>query len=223
MAKEDKQILVVETKHLFGEDKKDYFQGFRTQNEINYEERLLGNIKSMRRGSTKEPKDHPLGNAELNFDHKQPIGYMLIVNPITKEVYAYQRASKDEHYSEKRLQGKWSWGVGGHIEPLDHSNGNNVLIESRLRELEEEIEIIGNIIDSKVLGYVNDDLDEVGKVHFGILYLIEIDGNVKPKDKEMAFGGMLSLSELEERCQSKDCEVENWSKIALEPLKKYLS
>ena len=92
-----------------------------------------------------------------------------------------------------------------------------------LRELEEEVEIIGNVLSSRVLGYINSDVDEVSKVHFGILYLVEIDGDVKPKDPEVARGGLISLNELEDILSNENFVVEEWSRIAFEPLKDYFN
>ena len=206
MSKEDQKIMAIEREILCSNK---YFQGFLGHKEHDYESLVLNQHKIGRRG-----------DLENDPSHKQPIGYMMVVNSETKKVYAYQRSVKDKEYGEKRLQGKWSWGVGGHIEPHDIGNGNSIR-ESMLRELNEEIKIIGKIKNINVLGYINDDLDSVGKVHFGILYLVEVDGSASPKDKEMAQGKMFSINELEKICSSENFDVENWSKIALEPLKKY--
>ena len=208
MSKEDQQIMAIERDTLFSNK---YFQGFLSHKEHDYESLVLNQHKIGRRG-----------DLENNPSHKQPIGYMMVVNSETKKVYAYQRSVKDKDYGEKRLQGKWSWGVGGHIEPHDIGNGNPIR-ESMLRELNEEINIIGKIKNINVLGYINDDSDPVGKVHFGILYLVEIDGNATPRGKEMAQGKMLFIGELEKICDSEEFTVENWSKIALEPLRRYLN
>ena len=202
LGKEDSQIIVVERDKLFLDG---HFEGFKHHSEIDFESRILKNLKVMRRG-----------NAEQDPSHKQPIAYALIVNPNTKEIFAYQRASKDEHYYEKRLQGKWSWGVGGHIEHSDLSNvlNSNPIKESMLREIEEEIEILGNK-EIEVLGYINDESDDIGKVHFGVVYLLKTDGEVRPKDKELERGKFMTINELKEICNSPDCEVEGWSKIVL--------
>jgi len=91
-----------------------------------------------------------------------------------------------------------------------------------LRELSEEVEINGDF-NVKVLGYINDDKDSVGRVHFGILYLIETDSEeVFPKGNEMAQGSFKSLEELAEIINSEDCEVESWSKIAYHAIKEFL-
>ena len=87
----------------------------------------------------------------------------------------------------------------------------------------EELEFFGRITGIIPLGYVNDELDSVGKVHFGVLYLINTDATkVESKDKEAEIVEPKRLDGLEELCSSPDCEVENWSRIALEPLKKIL-
>lgn len=222
MGNPNQRIIVVKRDVLFG-DGKNYFEGFRPAEEIDYESRILSNFEIMRRGSTSESANHPEGNAELNPEYKQPIGYTILFNPNLKKVFAYQRSSKDKEYGEKRLQGKWSWGFGGHIEPFDTENGNPIR-ESMLREVtHEEVEIFGNIQEPKVMGYINDDKDSVGRVHFGILYGLSIDGEqIKPKDPEIARVKLSSLNELEKMCSTFGIQVEDWSKIALEPLSKLL-
>ena len=207
MSKQDQNIIVVERKILFNYEREN-FQGFRDNKEFDYENIILQNLKIMRRG-----------DAEKDVNHKQPIAYTSIVNPATRQIFAYQRAKQDKDYHEKRLLGKWSWGLGGHIEPFDNEKGNPIR-ESRLRELEEEVKILGEIDKLEILGYINDDSNSVGQVHFGILYVVETRGNIIPKDSEIALGGFRRIGELNETCKNYD--VENWSRIALEPLKKYL-
>lgn len=204
----EKSIMVVEKGLLFGND---YFEGFKPQNEINYESRILKNFIYVKRGL-----------AEQAAACKQPIGYSIIINPASKKVFAYQRSSHDEKYGEKRLQGKWSWGVGGHIEKFDVKTGDPIR-GSVLRELEEEVRMDGKT-EPKVLGYINNDSDAVGKVHFGILYVVETTSRiVKPLDAEIDNGRLRTIGELEEICSSPEFTVEAWSRIALNPLKQYLS
>ncbi len=206
-AKDEKLIMVVERGLLFG---KDTFQGFRPHHEVDYEARVLKNFTYIKRGL-----------AEQDSSYKQPIGYSIIVNPVSKKIFAYQRSSHDAKYGEKRLQGKWSWGVGGHIDKID-TESSNPINASVLRELSEEVELGGKAVP-KVLGYINDDATEVGSVHFGIVNIFETDSKaVKPKDDEIDNGGMRSIEELEKICASPEFKVEEWSKISLEPLKQYL-
>ena len=231
MSKSDQKIIVVNKNVLF--ENGNYFEGFRFANEINYESIILENMEIMRRGSTSEPVNHLLGNAEMNYFFKQPIGYAVVANLSRGKVFAYQRSSNDKEYREKRLQGKWSWGFGGHIEPFDIENGNPIR-ESMLREVtREELEINGKISSLNILGYINDDAqrDEdtkvgrvsIGRVHFGILYLLDTDAKEVKPNKESTIVVAKKLSELEELCLTSGVEAEEWSRIALQPLKKYFN
>ena len=207
MNKGDKMIMVVKRDHLFQDD---CFEGFKGYEEIDYSSRILKNFEYKKRKL-----------AEKDSLYKQPIGYCLIVNPELKQAFAYQRSSEDSKYFEKRLQGKWSWGLGGHIGQSDAKEGNPIH-SSMLRELKEEVEVEMKR-KPKVLGYINDDRDEVGKVHFGILYLIETNSKiVKPKDLEINRGELMPIEKLERICSSPDFIVEEWSKMSLDPLKSYL-
>ena len=209
MSKENQQIIVVERDILFGDE---YFEGFKQAEEVNYESRILSNLKVMRRG-----------DVETNPNLKQPIGYVVVVNPLLKKVFSYLRSSKDEEYGEKRLQGSWSWGFGGHIEPFDTKNGNPIR-ESVLKwVLQRELEIPERVSDLQILGYLNDDSNEVGKVHFGILYLLNTDApDAGARDLEVRKVELKTLAGLEELCASPNYNVETWSQIALEPLRKLL-
>jgi len=219
MAKEDQMIMTVERDVLFNYNK-DYFNGFQMTGEVDFESRILANSLLLRRGKN---GDLALGkiSAEENPTFKQPIGYALVINPELKKVFAYKRASKDENYAEKRLYGKWSWGVGGHIEGSDSLNP---IRGSMKREIEEEIQMNGKIYDIKPLGYINDDSNSIGSVHFGILYAALTDSTeVKPTDEhEIDMGELMTISQLEEIMMAPDCDVETWSQIAMTPLKKYL-
>ena len=220
MGNPNQRIIVVNKNVLFGND---YFEGFRLAEEIDYESRILKNFQVMRRGSTSEPKNHPEGNAELNSEYKQPIGYSIVFNPEIRKIFAYKRSLEDKNYGETRLQGKWSWGFGGHIEPFDTKNGNPIR-QSILREVQrEEIKLKGEIYSLRILGYINNDSDSVGKVHFGMLYLFTTNAErAEAVDPEIAEIRLCSVKDLESLCSSQDVKVEEWSRIALEPLRKLL-
>jgi predicted NUDIX family phosphoesterase len=203
----DRSIMVIQRDVLFS---KMHFDGFLYSTNFDFETIILNNYSWMEQS-----------NAEKNQFFKQPVGYTILCNFFLKKVYVYQRSSKDEHYAEKRLQGKYSCGVGGHVEKLDITS-NNPIVASTIREVKEEVDINAETV--KVLGYINDDSDDVGKVHFGILYLLETSAEViNHKDVEIAKGELLDIKEFEKICNDPEFRVENWSKIALTPLKKYLS
>ena len=209
MDKFDKEIAVVPRAELFNHY---YFQGFSPHGDglLDFESRILGNMTYMRRG-----------DAEENPNFKQPIAYVLIVNPESRHVFTYQRANH-EACGEDRLRGKLSWGTGGHIERID--GASNPIKASFGRELGEEVKINGST-NVKVLGYINDDSEEVGRVHFGVLYLVETDASVVlPRDPEIRFGSLIPIELLEilVDADSPKIKVEEWSKIAFQELKHYL-
>jgi predicted NUDIX family phosphoesterase len=194
----DKQIVVVPRDDLFRECR---FEGFLPAGEYDFEARVRRYLRYASRAA-----------AETDPSLKQPIAYCLIVNPTRKLVFAYRRASESRNYQEARLQGKWSWGVGGHIEKYDLAD--DPIRASMLRELSEEVTVPGEV-EVDVVGYINDDSNPVGQVHFGILYKVATEAtDVIPNSPEMAWGGLVQLSRLEEILSSPECEVETWSRIA---------
>ncbi len=204
MKKEDQLIMAVKKDLLF---KGDHFEGFKERGELDLQKRILENFEYLRRG-----------DAEEDDNYKQPIGYAVLMDPEGK-VFAYKRATKKRDYTEKRLRGKWSWGVGGHVDKPDEES-DNPLKESVLRELGEEVFIDGEIRDPEVLGYINDESNSVGRVHLGVLYLVRFSGEIRPGEAEIEKGEMMNLSEIEGLCEKGDHEIEEWSKIAIHTLKK---
>ncbi len=203
MHKMDKQVMVVPREKLLGSE---HFEGF-SATATDFVARILAHHRYMRRG-----------DAEVNASFKQPICYVAIVNPATKSVFAYERASND-NTGDSRLHGLYSWGFGGHVEPCDA--GENPLFASRVRELQEEAR--GTFGEPRVIGYINDESDAVNQVHFGVLCIIETTGDVALNDPALINGRWVHVSELERLVASKDVRVEAWSRIAVEPLKNYFS
>ena len=203
MAKEDQVIAVVPRGIL----EENLFNRFQDANIYNFEKDILNNLIYKKRGLV-----DPNGDFQGDSNFKQPIGYGVLVNPWNKEVYAYQRTS-DEN-SDPNLQGKWSWGIGGHIEKsLDLGNP---IVTSLERELSEEVSLNGKITNVQAIGYVNDDSNEVGKLHLGILYILETNSiYAEPKGDEVAQGKFIKLRNLIDLVN-----VETWSQIALAPLER---
>ena len=76
--------------------------------------------------------------------------------------------------TEARLHHKLSIGVGGHINPCDPGAGS-LLEAGALRELHEEIEV-RSPFKLSLEGYLNDESNAVGQVHFGLVYRIDLEG-----------------------------------------------
>jgi predicted NUDIX family phosphoesterase len=153
-------------------------------------------------------------DAEKDFTLKQLIPYVLVARE--GKVLFYVRGKKT---GESRLQLKGSVGVGGHINPVDDSLFSNAVGDRGLydaaveREVAEEISL-GPVLSKRVVGLINDDGNEVGKVHLGVVHLWEVG----PGEVSKAEGGITQLEFLsaDEILARKDVEVESWSRYCLE-------
>jgi predicted NUDIX family phosphoesterase len=117
-------------------------------------------------------------DAEQNFTVKQIIPYCLVVysGKDGDLILHYSRAK--ENTPEARLAGKRSIGVGGHINPEEGTgfDGGDSYIRSLHRELNEEFGITkGMIQDTFTIGFVNDEENEVGQVHIGVVHVIVLN------------------------------------------------
>lgn len=156
-----------------------------------------GTLISMRRG-----------DAEENEDFKQPIPYGVLRSG--DYIYAYERLSGG---GEGRLHNKVSIGVGGHMNPIEGVNTfSELLMENLSRELEEELEIESDFMNVSIQGYVNDDSDEVGRVHIGVLadVVLSPTAKVTVRETEQLRGFWITLDELK-RTEMYE-RLENWSK-----------
>jgi len=204
MDKMDKGVLVVPKDKLFWEQQ---CHGFRPIEGFDFRPVIMKNYVFKRRGDMEE-----------NPDFKQIIPYLIVVNKKHKTLYVYRRAEHEKEYTEKRLFGKYSIGTGGHIDPED--DGDNPLISNIRREFREEI--ILDPVEKPVvrcIGFINDDDDPVGKVHFGVVYLLETDSVIASRNESEAnVGGMVTKAQLEEIKSREGTELESWSDICLEPV-----
>jgi len=211
--KEEEIIVVVSRKKLF-ENESLVFQGSTKDEGI--VEAIMANLdmyyKSMRRGSTKEV-DVPLSkNAELNFDFKQPIPYIVIRRG--DQFFVTERL---EGGGESRLHGKLAMGAGGHMNPLEkeYFSFEHILLKNTMRELDEELDIKGNF-EMNIVGLINDDSNTVGQVHIGVLGVInlELSNEVTVRETEQLAGTWMTLEQLKE--EDTYSRLENWGKIVVD-------
>lgn len=196
------RVLVVPTL-LFREV--GYFQGFNTDVSP-YLKRLLNG-------------DHvtylPRGEMEQDASFKQLIPYVVfryVDQAGEMHVFSYRRGKGQ---GEKRLQTKLSIGVGGHISTTDHRlDMHETYAEGMRRELDEEVTIECQYRD-RIVGMINDDETDVGKVHLGIVHLADVESpSVFPREEGITEARFTPCSELLTRCD----EMESWSRICLEGL-----
>ncbi|MGG3871305.1 hypothetical protein [Brevibacillus laterosporus] len=204
MGKMDEQILVVKRTELFDNERL-AFQGI--EKEPDRITRLMSNISShysvMRRG-----------DAEEDQGFKQPIPYVVIRKG--NELFMYKRLSGG---GEARLHDKLSLGTGGHMNDENSSSFEEVLEINLLRELEEELDIQATDREFNTIGFINDDVEEVGKVHIGLLVTLDLDkdATVSVREIDQLEGKWTTIEEL----LQPDIygRLESWSKFVVDVLK----
>lgn len=149
----------------------------------------------------------PRDLAENDPSHKQVISYVVLTRG--SQVFATRRLKKG---GESRLHGLMSLGVGGHINP-DDEVGGDVLRRGLQRELDEEV-YIEKALELVPRGMINDDTQEVGRVHLGLFYTLEVAGEVRIRETEKLEGLWLERSELDALRDS----MESWSQFVASTL-----
>ena len=155
--------------------------------------------------------------AEKDPGHKQIIPYVLLAHG--ERVLFYIRGKKA---GEQRLVAKGSLGIGGHMNESDESLF--ALDEAAYRagverEVAEEIKIETKF-DDRVVALLNDDSNEVGQVHLGIVHVFRLaEPKVKKNEAMITELAFLSREELLARRDS----LETWSQICLDSLDRLLA
>jgi predicted NUDIX family phosphoesterase len=115
--------------------------------------------------------------------------------------------------SEKRLRHLYSLGVGGHINPEDVANGDPVLDGMR-REWEEEVAYAGRV-EARLLGLIHEESAPVGRVHLGVVFLVDGDTpDIAIRETEKLSGELLTLDQM----RIHYLEMESWSQIVYDRL-----
>ncbi|MEM1493909.1 hypothetical protein [Bacillus velezensis] len=155
------------------------------------------------------------GDAEEDPRFKQPIPYVVIRRD--DEVFVYERLAGG---GESRLHNKLSLGFGGHMNPMEGAASFwEVLKQNTDRELAEELYIREEDKQNIVtLGLINDDENDVGKVHIGILSALQLASaaQVEVKEKDQIAGRWMKLSELKE--ENVYQRLEAWSQFVADIL-----
>ena len=151
----------------------------------------------------------PRNEVEEDPSFKQLIPYCIFRHE--GKVFYYTRGSKS---GEGRLHAKRSIGIGGHISSDDATSGSNVYHVAMQREIEEEV-ILESGFTEKCVALINDDSNDVGQVHLGIVHIFDLEAaKVRPREESIKETGFEPLAEL---AQSHD-QFETWSQICLEML-----
>ena len=200
---ETEQVLVVPTSlfHELG-----HFQGF-SDDITNYLDELL---------SPEHTSYRPRSEMEEDPSFKQLIPYVIFrYVDADGEVLVFQY-TRGKGQGEKRLHAKRSVGIGGHISSDDEqSEGDlNPYQEGMQRELAEEVSINCKYSE-RMVGLINDDETDVGKVHLGVVHIFDLETpSVEPREDEIIDTGFRSVREMLEDLEG----FETWSQICLRAL-----
>lgn len=163
------------------------------------------------------PRFIPRPQAEANPSYKQLIPYVIMSHH--GKYLSYVRGKRA---GETRLTGLRSIGVGGHINPIDADNSSlfAYLYENYLtavqREVAEEVSVEASYSD-KIVALLNDDSNEVGSVHLGVVHHWTLDSaDVTKREQMITQMTFMTPGELHEVRDT----LETWSQLCLELLEK---
>ncbi len=156
----------------------------------------------------------PRSQAEKDPAYKQLIPYVIMV--CDGKYLSYVRGKRA---GERRLVGNRSIGIGGHINPDDNmplfdTDFRQSYLAAVEREVAEEVEVEANYTD-RVAALLNDDSNEVGRVHLGIVHYWVLDSSKVSRQEQMITQmGFMSPDELQELRDT----METWSMLCLDGL-----
>jgi predicted NUDIX family phosphoesterase len=165
-----------------------------------------------------EPKARSL--AEHDYDTKQLVVYVLINHERT--FLSYQRTPKT---TEARLKALYSIGIGGHVNVDDQiqptlfganeAAWKDFVLKAVRREVSEEVQIEwANAQEPRLICFVNDDSNDVGKVHFGVVFVVKLAKPSVALRGERGIG-KLSFRSLPELISMSDT-LETWSQLLVD-------
>ena len=155
----------------------------------------------------------PRDAVETDPSFKQLIPYCVFRHtpPNGPATYLSYRRAKG---GEARLLGNRSLGIGGHISTEDGQSGQTAYDAGMQRELAEEVDI-QSPYTHELIGLLNDDSNEVGRVHLGLVHLFQLDRpQVFSRESSIVEVEFAPLADL----RLKFDEYETWSQIVLDHL-----
>lgn len=163
-------------------------------------------------------EENPLQDCFEDRDkmEKDPSFLQIIPYTILQHKKKYCIYTRGNQSGEKRLVGNKSIGLGGHIIESDAEEVHKpfgMILKACQREICEEVNIHGSILEQRRIGIIRDCSNEVGTVHLGIVFLwvlehCRLQSNEKYEILETEF---LTLPELLEQASL----MESWSKLCL--------
>lgn len=166
------------------------------------------------------PRFMPRSKAEKDPSYKQLIPYVIMA--CDGKYLSYIRGKRA---GEARLVAKRSIGIGGHINPIDNevplfdADFRQMYETAVEREVNEEVTVETNHND-RIVALLNDDSNEVGQVHLGIVHLWTLDEPKVNKGEQMIT--QMAFMPPAELQQVRD-SMETWSQLCLDSIEKMTS
>ncbi|MBN1435798.1 MAG: hypothetical protein JW936_01880 [Sedimentisphaerales bacterium] len=151
---------------------------------------------------------------ENDPSYKQLIPYVIMAHD--GKYLSYVRGKRA---GEIRLVGNRSIGIGGHINPVDDmslfdSSFYQTYLAAVQREVEEEVEV-ASPHTNHIVALLNDESNEVGSVHLGIVHLWSLDApNVNKREQMITQMEFMTADQLQAARDS----LETWSALCADQL-----
>ena len=189
------EVLVVPRDALFGGHE---WRGFRDADLDELLSRIRTNYRFRpRRGGEEEPSE------------PQIIPYVVF-----RHEDRYFLTHRLRRSSERRLRHLYSLGVGGHINPEDLAGTTDPIEAGLRREWQEEV-VYGGHFSTRLLGAINDQTTPVGRVHVGLIFLVEGDRpEISIREVDKLAGALFELDAM----RSYYLDMESWSQLIFDYL-----
>jgi predicted NUDIX family phosphoesterase len=158
----------------------------------------------------------PRSSAESDPSLKQIIPYAILVSE--GRVLRYKRGKRS---GEQRLVAKGSIGIGGHMNDRDEglfALDMEAYLAGVQREIDEEL-IVNTPLANRIAALINDDSNEVGQVHLGVIHIVELATPRAEKRESMILGFEFLTPE---QLRAERDTLESWSQIAVDNLERLL-
>lgn len=150
--------------------------------------------------------------AEEDPSHKQIIPYALF--HCRGRFLHYVRGKAG---GERRLADRGSIGIGGHINSDDAAQASlerSTYLRGVDREINEEL-VLATPYRQRIVALINDDSNEVGRVHLGVVHLFDLDTeDVQANEAPVTDLQFLNAAALAARRDA----LETWSRICFDHL-----
>ncbi len=139
---------------------------------------------------------------EIDPTYKQVIPYLVL-----RDGDAWFLMRRTAAGGDARLHGRYSIGVGGHLNP-----GDDGLLGGLRREWAEEL-VAAFVPRFHLVGFLNDETTEVGAVHIGAIFVADAAGRpVAVRETDKLTGGFASTASVAEVADG----LETWSRIVFD-------